>query len=202
MFPHLEDEHFKVVPLQQVAVVRLQLLHLDRLFVHALPHVLQVPADFAGALQQLADAVGGADVGLGQAGHVPLHDPHGALQVGLPLLHALLVLLHRLQHVDQLVQQRHHGDGAHLAAVDRAARRDRGRAGWTFQAQPGEGAGLTRGGRCGRRAEARDEELRVFGLLLRDGVGAAGAGAELGVGRAFFHGSQVVKCPASKGKFT
>lgn len=72
MFPHLEDEHFKVVPLQQVAVVCLQLLHLDRLFVHALPHILQVPAHFARALEQLADAVGCADVGLGQPGHVHL----------------------------------------------------------------------------------------------------------------------------------
>lgn len=52
-FPYLEDEHFEVVPLQQVAVVVLQLLHLHRLLVQAHPHFLQVPAGFARAFQQL-----------------------------------------------------------------------------------------------------------------------------------------------------
>lgn len=145
---------------------------------------------------------------LGQAGHVALHALHRVLQVGLPLLHPLLVVLHRLHHVYQLVQQRHHRYCAHLSAVHRAPRGDRARAGWHFKAEPGEGTGRRgRGGRGGRRAEARDEELRVLGLLaalglgaalgLRDGVGAArGAAAGLGVGRFFFHGSRVVVCPA------
>lgn len=149
---------------------------------------------------------------LGQADHVALHALHRVLQVGLPLLHPLLVVLHRLHHVYQLVQQRHHRYCAHLSAVHRAPRGDRARAGWHFKAEPGEGTGRGpgrrgRGGRGGRRAEARDEELRVLGLLaalglgaalgLRDGVGAArGAAAGLGVGRFFFHGSRVVVCPA------
>lgn len=149
---------------------------------------------------------------LGQADHVALHALHRVLQVGLPLLHPLLVVLHRLHHVYQLVQQRHHRYCAHLSAVHRAPRGDRARAGWHFKAEPGEGTGRGpgrrgRGGRGGRRAEARDKELRVLGLLaalglgaalgLRDGVGAArGAAAGLGVGRFFFHGSRVVVCPA------
>lgn len=178
---HLEDDHFEVVPLQQMGVIGLQLLHLDPLLVQTLPDLLQVAADFAGALEQLADAVRGANVSLGQAGHVALHNTHGALQVGLPLLHPLLVVLHGLQHVDQFVQQRHHRDGAHLAAVDGAARRRTARAGWVFQTKPGKGAGRRRGGRDGRRDEARDEEFCVFRLRLWDSLGAACDAAGLGV---------------------
>lgn len=191
--PHLEDEHFEVVPLQQVVVVRLQLLHLDRLSVQALLHLLHVPADFAGPLQQLGHAGGCAQVVLGQAGHVTLQHAHGLLQVPLARLHAPLVVLHRLYHVHQLVQQRHHGGDAHLAGA--APSRCRG-AGGAFQTEPGEGAGGAGGGRGGRGGgAARREELRVFGLLLLlgDGVGAARAAAGLAVGRVFFHGAQVVR---------
>lgn len=36
---HLEDQHFEVVPVNQVSVVRLQLLHLDALTLHLITHL-------------------------------------------------------------------------------------------------------------------------------------------------------------------
>lgn len=190
----LEYEHFEVVPLEQMVVVGLQLLHLHRLFVQPLLHLLHAAADFARALQQLVHVVGRAQVRLGQAADVSLHHPHGTLQVRLPLLHALLVLLHGLQHVHQLVQQRHHRDGAHLAALRGApgGRASCRAARLSAQSHPQTGQRARGGGRRRSRAgaEAGDQNLGAFRDLERgqgQSVGAARGAAALGVGRVLFH---------------
>ncbi len=147
---HLKDDHFKVVPLEQMGMVGLQMLHLAALSIQALPHLLHIEASLARALQQLGHAVGCGHVVLGEPGHITLHHPHRPLQLNLLLLHLLLVLLHWLDHHHQLVEQSHHRDGADLAARGRGASRGLG-------AQAGKGVGGGRGHRAG--TEARNEEI-------------------------------------------
>lgn len=104
-----------------MGVVGLQTLHLAALFIQALPHLLHVVASLARALQQLGHAVGRGRVALSKPSHIALHHPDRPLQLSLLLLHPLLVLLHRLDHHHQLVEQSHHRDGADLAARGRGA---------------------------------------------------------------------------------
>ena len=152
-----------MVPLEQVGMVGLQLLHLHRLLVHLVLDLLHVDADLAGLLQQLAHRVGGGGVALGQLGHVALDAAHRRLHLRLPLLHLVLVVLHRVQHVDQLVQQRQDGDGVHLPVLR----------------PPRRGGGEGQGGRGARQevgrlssAAARQQGQAVGG----GGLGGAGAG--------------------------
>ncbi len=65
-FSHLKDDHFKVVPLEQMGMVGLQTLHLAALSIQALPHLLHIEASLARALQQLGHAVGCGHVVLGE----------------------------------------------------------------------------------------------------------------------------------------
>lgn len=102
---------------EELGVVVLQPLHLRALPVHALLDRPRVSADLAGLLQQLAHRVAGGGLVFGELGEVVLDALHGALEADLPLLHIVLVLLHRVQHVHQLVQEREHCDGVHLRVV-------------------------------------------------------------------------------------
>lgn len=113
----LEDEHFEVIAPQELCVVALQPLHLRALVVHALLDSACVRADLAGLLQQLVHRVASGRLVLRELGEVVLDALHRALQVDLPLFHLVLVLLHHIQHVHQLIQQREHRDSVHLSVV-------------------------------------------------------------------------------------
>ena len=144
---------------EELGVVGLEPLHLRALPLQALLDGAHVGADLAGLLQQLAHRVAGGGLVLGELGEVVLDALHGALQAHLPLLHLVLVLLHGVQHVHQLVQEREHRDGVHLRVVPDGLLR-----------APRVQAGARRGG--GRRAGAarlflpyvRTWVLELFGL--------------------------------------
>lgn len=113
----LEDEHFEVVTSEELGVVVLQTLHLRALPLHAFLDRARVGADLTGLLQQLAHGIAGGGLVLGELGEVVLDALHRAFQADLPLLHLVLVLLHGVQHVHELVQEREHRDSVHLRVV-------------------------------------------------------------------------------------
>lgn len=103
LYIYLEDEHFEVVSLDQLSVISLQFLHLEGLLIHLVLDLLHVDADLATLLQEFADRVGGGSVALGELGHIVLDASHRPLYLDLSHLHLMLVLLHRVQHVHQLI---------------------------------------------------------------------------------------------------